>query len=201
MTHSLKKFSSLAIFSTAFFLFTTPALATKLVHRNLAELSTLADRIFIGVCLSVETKAITLEGQALLVMEYTFDISQAIKGVAENTLVFRQFGPASGVGSVIGMPSYQQGKNYMLFLGKDSEYGLTSPIGFGQGAFLVFTNTNGTTQALNTFGNRGLFRRMNEVVPLAKRSSMSLAEQKMMEKTAGPLEVGNLVSLVNKLKK
>lgn len=201
MTHHIRKFSSLAIFSTVLFLSTIPALATKLVHRNLAELSTLADRIFIGVCLSVETKSITLEGQGLLVTEYTFEISQAVKGVAGNTLIFRQFGPASGVGSVIGMPSYLQGKSYLLFLGKDSEYGLTSPIGFGQGAFLVFINTNGTTQALNAFGNRGLFHRMNEVVPLAKKSSMNLAEQKMMGKTAGPLNVDNLLSLVNKLKK
>jgi len=173
--------------------------ATKLVHRNIAELTTLADRIFIGTCLSVETKSITIEGQNAIVAEYTFEVSQAIKGAPSSTLVFRQFGPAHGAGSIVGMPTYKIGKRYMLFLRKDSAYGLTSPIGLGQGAFLVLTNSNGTTQAINAYGNRGLFQEKNASTPILRKPSLNLAEQKLLARKAGPVRIENLVSIVKKL--
>jgi hypothetical protein len=196
----MRKKSCLSLLVLAMVVFTAGSLhATKLLHRNVAELATLADRIFVGVCLSVETKTLSIEGQSLQITEYTFEVSQGIKGVTGSTLVFRQFGPTEGSGSVVGMPSYRLGKTYMLFLRADSKYGLTSPIGFGQGAFLVIAGNNGTTQAINTFGNRGLFQRVQTGAPIAKITTLNKAQQGMLQKKAGPLDLEDFIVLVKKL--
>ncbi|MFQ5627547.1 MAG: hypothetical protein ACE5I1_02205 [bacterium] len=199
MTRIIKICSLLFIFGLLFLAATGSLWATKLVHRNVAELTTLADRIFIGACLSVETKSMTIEGQNAIVTEYTFEVTQAIKGVAGKSIVFRQFGPSQGAGSIVGMPVYEIGKSYMLFLRKDSPYKLTSPIGFGQGAFLVFANSNGALQAVNAFGNGGLFKEKNNNAPVLRKPSMNLTEQKLLQRKAGPVDIESLVSLVKKL--
>ena len=198
MRHFLKRWQFLPVILLAL-LPAHSALATKLVHRNVAELTTMADRIFAGKCVSVEAKTIAVAGYSLPVIEYTFSVTQSIKGTAAGTLIFRQFGTLHGAGSVVGMPTYQQAKQYLLFLGKDSEYGLTSPIGFGQGAFLIFNDETGTTRAMNAFGNRGLFRRMDEGQPVLAKASLNLAEQKMLQKTAGAVPFDHLISFVKKL--
>ena len=177
----------------------SPVHATKLLHRNAAELATLANRIFIGNCISIENKNMTIQGHSMLVTEYTFQVTQGLKGVTGQTLVFRQFRSTQGAGAVVGMPEYQKGKNYMLFLGKDSDYGLTSPIGLGQGAFIVITDNSGTTRAVNFFGNQGLFKNMSSGTLLGKKASYSKAEKSLLQKTSGPVDTASFVSLVKKL--
>lgn len=196
---NVRRLIGLAVFFV--FISLQSAQATKLVHRNVAELATLADRIFVGVCASIEAKNISIAGHSLLITEYTFTVSRTMKGISGSTVVFRQFGPAQGTGSIVGMPTYEQGKQYLLFLGKDSEFGLTSPIGFGQGAFLVFHDDSGAPRAINAFGNRGLFHRMDEKQPVLAKASLNRTEQKMLQKTSGALALDNLLSFVGKLLK
>lgn len=186
---SLIYFFTISILVTA----TGSALATKMLHRNAEELATLAERIFVGVCISVEENR---DGN-MLYTEYTFEVLQNIKGVNSGTLVFRQFGRAKGVGSVIGMPAYDRGKKYMLFLRHDSEYGLTSPIGLGQGAFQIVKREDGVEQASNTFGNSGLFHRMDAKSP--QYAPLNAREKSLMTTTRGTVDFNSFVGLLQKL--
>lgn len=187
-------FAVMCVFVTSVLL-TNSSYATKMLHRNAEELAKMADRIFVGVCTSVAERR---DGN-MIYTEYTFQVLQNIKGVGSGTLVLRQFGRARGVGSVIGMPAYDQGQKYMLFLRSDSEYGLASPIGLGQGAFRII-ESDGSEQAINAFGNSGLFHRMD--AKSAKYSTtLSSIEKSLMATTTEPVDFNNFVGLMQKLVK
>ena len=170
--------------------------ATKMLHRNAKELTSLSERIFVGVCVSVEQKQLDLNnGSFMTYTEYTFETLQSIKGVNSEKVVLRQVGLAKGPGSIIGMPTYETDKKYLLFLRGDSEYGLASPIGLGQGAFKIFEASNGADLAMNAFGNRGLFHRMNSRT-LSKTDELNHEEKAMLDQTHGPVGLENFVGLI-----
>jgi len=179
----------------------TSLYATKMLHRNAEELASLAHRVFVGMCVSVEEKEMTFpeNGASLIYTEYTFQVEQSIKGPVGGTVVLRQLGRARGLGSIIGMPFYESGKKYLLCLREDSEYGLASPIGLGQGAFQIYKDDKGTEQAINAFGNQGLFHRMD--AKSFKFSTLSIAEKSLMAATKGPVDFNNYVNLMRKLAK
>ena len=169
------------------------SLATTLLHRNVDELATMADRIFVGVCIAVEEK----QFGPLHYSEYTFAVLDGIKGVESGvTVVFRQLAAASPSGGIVGLPSYQANTKYMLFLQGDSQLGLTSPIGLGQGAF-VLTSKDGSDRALNWFGNRGLFHRMDS--GSAQYQMLDAKEKDLMATKAGAVNAPRFVSMVRKL--
>jgi len=127
--------------------------ATKMLHRNAEELISLSERIFVGICVSVKEQQLDFSnGSPLIYTEYTFQVLQSIKNVSSEKVVLRQIGLAKDPGSIIGMPAYERDKKYLLFLRADSEYGLASPIGLGQGAFNILGAGNGVDLAINAFG-------------------------------------------------
>ena len=175
----------------------TSLYATKMLHRNAEELASLANRVFIGVCVSAEEK----QDGDLYYTEYTFEVLEGIKGINSGAiLVFRQFVTPPGAGKIAGFPSYENGEKYMLFLREDSKLGLTSPIGLGQGAFRIFTTQDGKEKAINFFGNKGLFHRMGSK-PSAKYSTLSAKEKSLMAITSGPVELNRFVNLIKKMSK
>ena len=170
--------------------------ATKMLHRNAEELVSLSERIFVGICVSVEEQQLDFSnGSPLTYTEYTFEVLQSIKGTGSETVVLRQVGLAKGPGSIIGMPVYDIDKKYLLFLRGDSEYGLASPIGLGQGAFKILKPKDGPELAINAFNNRGLFHRMNSQT-LSKTAALPPEEKTILSQTHGPVDLENFISLI-----
>ncbi|MCH7753942.1 hypothetical protein IH970_02295 [candidate division KSB1 bacterium] len=170
--------------------------ATKMLHRNAEELVSLSERIFVGICVSVEEQQLDFSnGSPLTYTEYTFEVLQSIKGTGSETVVLRQVGLAKGPGSIIGMPAYDIDKKYLLFLRGDSEYGLASPIGLGQGAFKILKPKDGPELAINAFNNRGLFHRMNSQT-LSKTAALPPEEKTILSQTHGPVDLENFISLI-----
>ena len=97
---------------------------------NLDEITDSADRIFTGICKKIEN----IEKDPvsnLKVIKYTFKIIESIKGVNIDEIIFVQWKPTTvDVGYVIG-------EKYVVFLYPNSRLGLTSPVGYVQGKFLV----------------------------------------------------------------
>jgi len=173
--------------------------ATKMLHRNAEELILLSERIFVGVCVSVKEQHLEFSnGSPLTYTEYTFQVLQFIKNVNSEKIVLRQIGLAKGLGSIIGMPAYETDKKYLLFLRGDSEYGLASPIGLGQGAFRIFEASDGADLAINEFGNRGLFHRM-DTRTLSKTAALTPEEKAIMSQTHGPVDLESFVCLIKSL--
>ncbi len=150
---TMRRFSRLipvlAILSTA------SLWSTSLRVVNLPEIMEVSTRIFRGRCLSAKTLQESPIG--LPVVEYTFQITDGVKGVKTGeTLVFRQVQTsARGQRGLPGVPSYRKGDDLVLFLAGDSEVGLTSPVGLGQGTFTLKETPQGV-MAVNEVRNKNL---------------------------------------------
>jgi hypothetical protein len=72
----------------------------------------------------------------------TLDVARTIKGRAERRIVIKQYGTPGSlddgtVTRVAGLPDYAAGEEVVLFLRRESSMGFTSPVGFGQGKYVV----------------------------------------------------------------
>ena len=130
------------------------AASVKIV--NLVEMTSRADRVFHGQCLKRVPQG---EAAGIPIIEYTFQVRKAVKGVNEGeTVVFRQLdGSVSGRSAFSGIPQYRVGQEVILFLKKESRRGLTSPVGLGQGAFAIRKSPKGEKEVVNELRNRNLF--------------------------------------------
>ena len=144
------------IFSSVVILAVTASLLQGATVRvvNLVEMIALADRIFVGQCVSREQK--TLESGRFQIVEYVIRAEHGIKGVnTGQEVVVRQFGPIDSQ-VIPGIPSYQKGKKMLIFLYGDSRLGLTSPVGLGQGIFYLEKSAEGDVGVVNSLKNRNL---------------------------------------------
>ena len=180
-----------------------PAEATKVKAVNLEQLVQKADRIFVGTCIFVEE--IKVPGTQLPATRYTFMVSESLKGELDERVVIRQFGvrDSEGVGRrsvgprILGMPVYEEGEEVILFLAGDSNVGMTSPIGFSQGAFRVI-NRKGVRSVENGVKNMGLFRGLLSESQAVKWK-LSDQEHKLMSKDKGPLDYDVFTDLIRKV--
>lgn len=181
-------------------------LATELAHRNIRQLCNLSQRIFVGKCVSA-TESFAPGSGLPAYTEYTFQVTQLIKGNIGGTITFRQLGLRSPrrisedlayVGSIPGMPIYQEGKEYALFLIGDSRLGLTSPVGLFQGSFLVIEDEHGNRMFVNGINNVGLFKE-SSAETMKTRAGLSQAEKALFSMTKGPISYEVFNSLVKKI--
>lgn len=143
---------------------------------NLEEMTSTADRIFLGRCIEVEeTDEVIAQGE-MPVTRYTFEIELAVKGKLPKVITVRQMGHpahrALGKGAemtmhgrtatpdtfIHGMSEYHVGDRMLLFLIPNYLGGkMTYPVGLYQGAFIVSRMPSGQDLARNSIGNLGLF--------------------------------------------
>jgi hypothetical protein len=118
---------------------------------NLEDLCSKAGKIFWGVCIGAET-----QGDALV---YTFRPHRILKGDSGDTVTLRMHKAASMWARA---PQFTAGQDVLLFLHPESNPGYSSPVGFGQGVFMVAAPAGGGEKtAVNEQGNRRLFKGMN----------------------------------------
>ena len=170
-TRRIKAMFSMAII--ALYCLASPSSdAHHLVRRvNLAEMTVLADRVFVGRCLSVEETEEEIAGGILPVTRYTFEVERAIKGRVPRQLTIKYLGhatpakggkltmhgrPVSTKTFLHGMNPYKEGDRVMLFLNAETPQG-TSPVGLYQGAFFITRMPSGQELAQNSINNLGLF--------------------------------------------
>lgn len=164
--------------------------ATMVIPMNFDQLLANADRVFIGTCTAVN-EGTTKEG--IPYAEYTFTVSEALRGSVGETVTIRQFGQLTPKRvddkllqnfRVQGMPTYKPGQRMLLLLRSDSQLGLTSPIGLFQGAFSVQLDAEGAEVAVNGSNNVNLFQGMKGLPKAA-------ADHRL-----GPVPLSLLVDLV-----
>ena len=97
---------------------------------TLEEITNSSDRIFSGICKKIED--IDRDPVSnLRTVQYTFEITESIKGTQKKEITFKQWKPTT---EDVG---YKVGEKYIIFLHPNSKLGLTSPVGFTQGHFKV----------------------------------------------------------------
>lgn len=179
---------------------TSPSLlGTTLRFVNLEEMTLSSQRIFVGTCLN-RTRGEDPRGIPYTL--YTFEITNSIAGIrSASHVTFKQFGfyePAQGdsrvrrFGAIAGMPSYEPGQSYLLFLGPESRLGFSGPVGLGQGVFAI--RREGTeTMAVNAVGNRNLALDTSQkplVSPTRKGGALTAPD------IFGPVPLQSLIDLV-----
>lgn len=145
------------------FALAAPAAASQIRSLNLEQLADRADRIFSGRVMAVQVGVDTDLGQ--VVTTTTFRIDRGLKGDLPGRITIRTLGGqvsghprARGNRAVRGMPQFRPGEEVVLFLYGDSQVGLTSPVGFGQGLFSIVEDGKSGSLAINGYGNRDLLR-------------------------------------------
>jgi hypothetical protein len=120
------------------------ASATSLLPITLEQLSTRATLIFYGEVLSNEVKQDEQSGYIATFTE--FKVIDLIKGNAKNTHTIKQIGgelkDRNMALHIHGVPRFQAGKNYVVFLPTKSKLGFSSPLGLHQGSFSVLNINN-----------------------------------------------------------
>lgn len=176
-----ERISSTVASSTAVLLLmlalTCPLDAHHMVLRfNLEEMTTTADRVFLGRCVAVEETEEWIAQGKLPITRYTFEVERAIKGRLPRRLSFSQLGhpakPATGKGGEVimhgrvvtpeafihGMTQYQIGDRIVLFLIPNYLGGkVTYPVGLYQGSFIVSRMQSGQELIRNGINNLDLF--------------------------------------------
>ena len=164
---------------------------------NLEEMVTKADRVFQGTCEKSESKYV--ESTRIPVIEYTFRVETAIKGVSEGErIVFRQVHlQEAGQTGVPDVPEYKVGQQMLLFLKKDSQGGFTSPVGLRQGAFLV-KGEGASAAVMNLDLNRNLTTGMS----LARAAENGLtSEEYRTLGSARKIRLDAFRSMVNRIER
>ena len=115
--------------------------ATSVLPISLERMAATADTIFHGKAISNEVKLDPVSGR---VVTFTrFEIIESIKGEPGSSRTIKQIGgqlPGSNYRRVIhGVPGFNTGEEYVVFLPKASRLGFTSPIGLSQGKFDIQT--------------------------------------------------------------
>jgi len=127
---------------------------------NLEEMAQRADRIFQGRCISVRSGRDTVLDRS--VTYATFVVQRAVKGNLHGRVTIKVLGdmdPATSKDDMIeGLPRFESGEEVVLFLHGDSARGLTSPVGFSLGKFVVTRDKQGRPIAFNGMRNEHLFQ-------------------------------------------
>jgi len=123
----------------------SPASATSLLPISLQQLSTRASLIFYAEVISNETRKDAQSGRIATFTE--FKIIDLIKGETGRTHTIKQLGGYDNTSHIRvrihSVPTFQPGKQYVVFLPEKSSLGFSSPLGLHQGSFPVFTNDEG----------------------------------------------------------
>ncbi|MGH7774884.1 MAG: hypothetical protein ACREQA_21880 [Candidatus Binatia bacterium] len=171
--------------------------STSLKHANLAELTNLAELIFVGKVIGMSDG---LGENNLPYTEFTFEISQSIKGdLSEgSTFSYRQIGllrprdMGDGIALAAkfeGFPHYKEGETAMVFLYKAAALtGLRTTVGLFQGKFVIEGG-----KIVNGNNNLNLFSGMK-----VNRAALVDKEVGMLSQKSGPVDADTFINLVSR---
>ncbi|MBI2339604.1 MAG: hypothetical protein HYU99_04445 [Deltaproteobacteria bacterium] len=159
------------LLSVIFVLISSPfARALTVKPLSLDQLTRMAPRIVQVTC---EDKQVELDEaeSGLSVTWYTFEVLECLKGDCPEHLTIKQVaqGTESSGNSMarvnFGLPEYEVGKTYLLFLAGDSDKtGLTAPMGVFQGHFPM-EKTGGKWTIPDLHTRKTLFKNMEAKLP------------------------------------
>lgn len=129
----------------------------------------------------------------------TLEVLETLKGRNEGTVTFMQFAGGIGEARNFHLPRYSVDEEVVLFLYPESQYGFTSPVGEGQGRFLVRHDAlTGKRTLVNDRGNRNLYQPL-QASTAQSRLKLSSAERTLVAQPNGAADLNTFRSLVRKL--
>jgi len=162
---------------------------------NLAYLAQRADVIIQGRVISVSHEP--LPGYPNIpTVKVMLEVENMVRGPAGKTYTIREL--YVGLKSREGKQDYGIGQRLLLFLPSPSQYGLSSPIGMGQGRFLIAGSAGDGATIVNEYGNTGLFRNVERDANAAGKR-LTANQSRIAAVENGPVSLSEFVSLVGSL--
>ena len=196
--HQAVPFLSVPVFCLLLFL-PSPAAAQQgalVVQRNLAELVDAAGTIVVGTIINARVQPHP-DFEHIPTVLVTVQVEESLKGGASGVFVYRQ--AILDIREQFNTAGYKKGQQVLLLLPRPSQYGLSTPMGLGQGRFRLLQDRRGQRFAVNGFGNAGLFLEMR--TQLRQRGiDLNPAEASLVdEHRRGAVALDDLKSLIRKL--
>jgi hypothetical protein len=126
----------------------------------------------------------------------TVAVDQSLRGSVSKTYTFREV--LIGRKPISTKRTYRAGHQYLLFLPSPSQFGLSSPIGMGQGRFRIVRDASGRPTVMNEQSNVGLFRGVDRTASEAGKP-LTAGQSRLAATERGPVALDELVSLVKSL--
>ncbi|MFA4973911.1 MAG: hypothetical protein WC683_14965 [bacterium] len=178
------------------------AAGSQVISGKITDL-TKANVVFTGKCVSAEpmVKKLGEKGQ-ILVTKYTFEVEEVIKGSAPSPFSFVHLGGSRAAAMklklpyVAGMPVFEAGKKYTVFLSSETSLGLRGVISLGCGKFNFVEGADGKVQVVNDYGNKSLFTGLPSTAKVGKALSVGGVAAGAQ---GGPMDYKNFVNMVKEL--
>jgi hypothetical protein len=164
---------------------------TKL--RSLDELTSEATQVVRGTVVSARVEPHPTYNNLMTVV-VKFRVEKTLKGEAGKQIQFRQF--VWDVRDFKDGAIYRRGDQMLLLLGPQSEYGLRSPVGLGQGRFRITKDASGLETAVNESGNVALFNSAAARTSATQMKLSTRASQMVKENRGGPMRLEDLEAVV-----
>jgi hypothetical protein len=126
----------------------------------------------------------------------TIAVDQSLRGSTGKTYTFREV--VIGQKPKSSKRNYRAGQHFLLFLPTPSKFGLSSPIGLGQGRFRIADDTSGQLTIMNERNNVGLFQGF-EKAARASGKQLTASQRRLASTEHGPVALDEFVSLVKSL--
>ncbi len=109
-----------------------PVWAMSVKTLTLKQILGFSDKVFRGTVIDIKVEDDVYES-GRLVKYFTLAVDECLKGTCGETVTFKQLANAP-----IGLPTYNLGENYLLFLPEATEKtGLLAPVGIQQGTYSI----------------------------------------------------------------
>ena len=163
--------------------------STSIRTISLSKLSTQATDIFRGTLVGIQPHTVTYNNQSMIATKYTFNVIEILKGEANNgggnLYEFVMVGSPSSQVQILGFPSFVHDKEYVIYMGKPSKIGLSTPIALEHGVFEKNIGPNNEEMFMNGTGNRGLMDNETSVYIASDITLEKTSEHKKTQKADG----------------
>lgn len=150
------------------------AQAMTVLPLHLEEIIDAAAVAFQGTCVDNRSERDAATGR--VVTYTTFRVEDSLKGAADGLYTIKQVGGALAGEPlryrVEGVPSFDVGEKYVVFLAGKSNAGFSSPIGLGQGKFDVVADDAGP-QVTNGRDFRDMTARIAKDLPAGAKAKLA----------------------------
>jgi len=126
-------------------------------------------------------------------VKVALEVENMVRGPVGKTYTFREI--YVGLRAKEGKQDYGVGQRLLLFLPVPSQYGLSSPIGMGQGRFYIARGAGGSETIVNEYGNAGLFKSVEQAAKTAGKK-LTASQSRMVRTQGGPVLLDEFVPLV-----
>lgn len=164
---------------------------TKL--RSLDQLTSEATQVVRGTVVSSHVEPHP-DFNNLMTVVVKLRVEKTLKGETTQQLQFRQY--VWDIRDFKDQAIYHHGDQLLLLLGPQSQYGLRSPVGLGQGRFRITKDASGQETAVNESGNVGLFSTAASRTSATQIKLSTRGSQMVRENRGGPMRLDDLESVV-----